>query len=76
MSQDQTHGVWLAQRQHGDVQSSTHTIGCVDTETTLQIQMHVGINTKYSSNHSFSKILNNITNLNTLLWHTKITTIA
>lgn len=41
MSQDETDGVWLSQRQHGDVQSSGDTVGCVDVETTLQIQIHV-----------------------------------
>lgn len=40
MSQDETNGVWLSQRQHGDVQSSGDTIRCVDVETTLQIQTH------------------------------------
>lgn len=39
MSQDETDGVWLSQRQHGDVQSSGDTVGCVDVETTLQIQI-------------------------------------
>lgn len=41
MSQDETNGVWLSQRQHGDVESSGDTIRCVDVETTLQIQTHV-----------------------------------
>lgn len=41
MSQDETDGVCLSQRQHGDVQSSGDTVGCVDVETALQIQIHV-----------------------------------
>lgn len=40
MSQDETNGVWLSQRQHGDVESSGDTIRCVDVETTLQTQTH------------------------------------
>lgn len=40
MSQDETNGIWLSQRQHGDVESSGDTIRCVDVETTLQIQTH------------------------------------